>query len=55
VRIDKPRDADLAASPGAAVAGETFQFSTDPELVAKVNDVVASYLSPRENAIVLSV
>jgi transposase len=34
---------------------ETFKFSTDPELVAKVHDVVGLYLHPPERAIVLSV
>ena len=34
---------------------ETFKFSTDPELVAKVVDVVGLYLAPPENAIVLCV
>jgi transposase len=34
---------------------ETFKFSTDPELVAKVCDVVGLYLAPPENAIVLCV
>ena len=34
---------------------ETFKFSTDPELVAKVTDVVGLYLQPPENAIVLCV
>ncbi len=34
---------------------ETFTFSTDPELVAKVTDVVGLYLAPPENAIVLCV
>ncbi len=34
---------------------ESFRFSTDPELVAKVVDVVGLYLSPPENAVVLSV
>ena len=34
---------------------ETFKFSTDPELVAKVNDVVGLYLAPPENAVVLCV
>ena len=34
---------------------ETFKFSTDPELVAKVSDVVGLYLNPPENAIVLSI
>jgi transposase len=33
---------------------ETFKFSTDPELEAKVRDVVGLYLNPPENAIVLS-
>lgn len=31
-----------------------FKFSTDPELVAKVVDVVGFYLAPPENAVVLS-
>lgn len=34
---------------------ETFKFSTDPQLEAKVRDVVGLYLSPPERAIVLSV
>ena len=34
---------------------ETFKFSTDPELVAKVTDVIGLYLSPPKNAIVLCV
>src|SRR4051794_8515298 len=34
---------------------ETFTFSTDPELVAKVVDVVGLYLAPPENAVVLCV
>ena len=34
---------------------QTFKFSTDPELVAKVTDVVGLYLAPPENAIVLCV
>jgi transposase len=34
---------------------ETFKFSHDPELVAKVTDVVGLYLAPPERAIVLSV
>lgn len=34
---------------------ESFRFSTDPELVGKVTDVVALYLAPPENAIVLCV
>ena len=33
---------------------ETFKFSTDPDLVAKIRDVVGLYLSPPERAIVLS-
>ena len=33
----------------------SFKFSQDPELVAKVNDVVGLYLEPPKNAIVLSV
>ncbi len=34
---------------------ETFKFSTDPELEAKVVDVVGLYLAPPENAIVLCI
>jgi transposase len=34
---------------------ETFKFSTDPELEAKIRDVVGLYLDPPENAIVLSI
>ena len=34
---------------------ETFKFSTDPELVAKVTDIVGLYLAPPENAVVLCV
>jgi transposase len=34
---------------------ETFKFSTDPELVAKVVDIIGLYLAPPENAIVLCV
>jgi transposase len=34
---------------------ESFRFSTDPELVGKVTDVVGLYLAPPEHAIVLSV
>jgi transposase len=34
---------------------ETFKFSTDPELEAKVTDVIGLYLRPPENAIVLCV
>jgi transposase len=32
---------------------ETFRFSTDPELEAKITDVIGLYLAPPENAIVL--
>jgi len=34
---------------------ETFKFSTDPELVAKVTDIVGLYLEPPQNAIVLCI
>jgi transposase len=34
---------------------ETFKFSTDPELEAKVHDVVGLYLHPPQNAVVLCV
>ena len=32
---------------------ETFKFSTDPELEAKIGDVVGLYLDPPEKAVVL--
>ncbi len=34
---------------------ESFRFSTDPQLIGKVTDVVGLYLNPPENAIVLCV
>jgi transposase len=34
---------------------ETFKFSTDPELVAKVTDVVGLYLAPPQDVVVLCV
>jgi len=34
---------------------ETFKFSTDPQFVAKVRDIVGLYLNPPDKAIVLSV
>ncbi len=34
---------------------DTFKFSTDPELEAKVVDVVGLYLAPPENAVVLCI
>jgi hypothetical protein len=34
---------------------ETFEFSTDPELEAKIHDVVGLYLHPPEKAVVLCV
>ena len=34
---------------------ETFKFSTDPQFVAKVRDIVGLYLHPPEHALVLSV
>jgi transposase len=34
---------------------ETFKYSDDPDLVAKVTDVVGLYLAPPERAVVLSV
>jgi hypothetical protein len=34
---------------------ETFKFSTDPELVAKVTDVVGLYLAPPDNGVVFCV
>ena len=43
---------DYGVKPGKA---ETFKFSTDPELEAKVTDIIGLYLHPPENAIVLCV
>ena len=34
---------------------ETFKFSTDPALEAKIRDVVGLYLNPPDNAVVISV
>ena len=34
---------------------QTFKFSTDPELEAKIRDVVALYLNPPENAVVVCI
>jgi transposase len=34
---------------------ESFRFSTDPELIGKVTDVVGLYLAPPQNAVVLCV
>jgi transposase len=34
---------------------ETFKFSTDPQLVAKVTDIVGLYLAPPEDAVVLCI
>jgi len=34
---------------------ETFKFSTDPELEAKIRDVVGLYLNPPDNAVVVSI
>lgn len=34
---------------------ETLKFSTDPELVAKVTDVVGLYMAPPDNAIIIAV
>jgi transposase len=34
---------------------ETFKFSTDPQLEAKIRDVVGLYLSPPDNAVVVCI
>ncbi|WP_081737655.1 IS630 family transposase [Arthrobacter sp. H41] len=34
---------------------ETFKFSTDPQLEAKLRDVVGLYMAPPENAVVVSI
>jgi len=44
-----------AGVPGGAVALGVVRFSTDPELVAKVTDVVGLYLAPPGHAVVLRV
>ena len=46
---------DLAALGHTAVARGDFKFSTDPQLEAKVRDVVGLYLHPPDKAIVLCV
>ncbi len=46
---------DYGVAPANDGRVETFTFSTDPLLVAKVTDVVGLYLAPPENAIVLCV
>ncbi len=52
----------MCGSPGSGGSGglqpwrrETFTFSTDPQLEAKVRDVVGLYLAPPEKAVVLSI
>lgn len=50
----RPGRTALAAS-AHGVAARGAKFSTDPELVAKVTDVVGLYLAPPENAIVLCI
>ena len=49
---DRP---DLERLRAEAPQGETFKLSTDPYFVEKVRDVVGLYMSPPENAIVLSI
>ncbi len=57
------KEAPLGPSPATAWKeygiqpwrSETFQFSIDPELVAKVTDVVGLYVGPPQNAVVLCV
>ena len=45
----------MARVRAAALAGGEFKFSTDPQLEAKVRDVVGLYLNPPDKAIVLCV
>ena len=46
----------IGAGGGCSRGGsETFKFSTDPQLEAKVRDVVGLYLNPPDKAIVLCV
>ncbi|MCR6492455.1 transposase [Cellulomonas sp. P24] len=45
--------AGLATRARIVLAAGSFRFSTDPELVAKVTDVVGPYLAPPQNSIVL--
>ena len=49
------RGADLAQVAHPAARIETFKFSTDPELEAKIRDVVGLYLAPPDNAVVVCV
>ena len=51
---------DAALRPGSIYGvapwrSETFKFSTDPQLEAKIRDVVGLYLNPPDKAIVLCV
>jgi hypothetical protein len=41
--------------PGPPDTAGPFKFSTDPELEAKIRDVVSLYLAPQDNAVVVSV
>jgi hypothetical protein len=45
----------LAPLRRAALAAQTFKFSTDPELQGKIRDVVGLYLHPPDKAVVLCV
>jgi hypothetical protein len=49
----KARDKVRGRRDGCVSSG--IKFSTDPELIAKITDVVGLYLNPPENAIVLSI
>ena len=51
----RPSAASGGPSASSPISSETFKLSTDPYFVEKVRDVVGLYMSPPENAIVLSV
>ena len=50
-----PRSPGSGGSGSCSRGAETFKFSTDPELEAKVRDVVGLYLNPPDKAIVLCI
>ena len=51
----RDRRPDLAQVAHPAPPARTFKFSTDPQLEAKMRDVVGLYLAPPDNAVVVSV
>ena len=49
------QDLEAVGTAGAVLAVGAFKFSTDPQLEAKIRDVVGLYLNPPDKAIVLCV